>query len=468
MWPTRPMSTRRRPVPVSVKSRADDDGAAAIEMDLFSQGIDVMDEQPRSRGQTPVQGTAAEDDEEQLGLLQETSVRAHCSLHTVMFVCFCMNCVMLGFLEGTFVQPFLFWPFLRSLNRPVYSLCKCFIAASNLHAVYVSVLVSFHGMAFPTSFASTTTAFKRFEVVFGSNSTVVNHISFVKLFTFNCSRMFFLRLQPSNDRTTKGRPRSASRSHAAGIDDEPDSLRSTAVRVCTIFGVIAVLAVLIGAFVFGIEPAPVRTRGELLVRSCHLPPRRHNGLGAESDSIGDRLLPWPARAFVQPNSLSPYLLAPVLDFRLSAHGFAMHPDVMALLSQRIGDLCTLLNVMIKDDVSANDVDVSSSVVISTVVLTVSSWFGNTTSRLPTSPWLRVGGFQPGPIPQHPMYEAYSLVANIGDGDNRKQRAAASVPHRQLSDDMLSHAMAVGQVNISSSSEWGVLRYGRFCLACSHI
>lgn len=264
--------------------------------------------------------------------------------------------------------------------------------------------------------------------------------------------------------------RRASGRHASAFDlDNDDKLRRVATRVCTIFGVAAVLGLVIGAFVYGIEPAPVRTRGELLIQSCHLPAVRASAEYAadlESPTVGDRLLPWPAHVLSSPNTDTAFLLSPVIDFHLSAFGFAMRPDVMELLNRRVKEVCAALNRVLTPTGTAatpTKPDVKHAVLISHVVLSISSTYGNATVAGQSPSWDTLGTFSTSAVPQFPMYESYTLVVHhLTDSDLRRElkparSTDARLPHRRLAERMAADASGDGLVNVSSSSVWGVIR-----------
>ncbi len=74
------MSTRRRPVPVSAKQNVDSDADLSFELDGFGRAVAGSETKsaPNSRSQTPLQDGM---DDEEAGLLSETSVRLHVLLN---------------------------------------------------------------------------------------------------------------------------------------------------------------------------------------------------------------------------------------------------------------------------------------------------------------------------------------------------------------------------------------------------
>lgn len=260
--------------------------------------------------------------------------------------------------------------------------------------------------------------------------------------------------------------------------DETENMRikRIAIRFCTVFGVMTVLGVLIGAFAFGVLGPPPRLHGVLLTKSCTLPAKRVMLSSSNGTTAGELLVPWPHHVFVPPftgsvESMPRYFLAPTVDIHLLTEGVPMDVDMIALMANRIYLHCNTLNSLVDSGRTShartpgNTLSGEGVVIVSNIILSLAVKFGNGTPFAPGSPWFTTGAFHASPLPQFPQFEEYRLVVSSSPDLPatatarllKACRAAVGVDVSHTHGRWLSGVTDSPAVTITSSSVWGIMR-----------
>jgi hypothetical protein len=238
-----------------------------------------------------------------------------------------------------------------------------------------------------------------------------------------------------------------------------DKLKRVAMRCCTLFGLLTVFALLVGALLWGQATPPDITSAyaNILVKSCSLPVGARLRLNVTA-GLGSRLLPWPRHVYTRPSEHSgPYVLSQQIDFHLLTDGVILRTTTVDFIGQRLSQHCEALIRNLGGPVT-NDTAIvtkfAGHVAVTKLVMTISSQFGFETTDEEGLPWDTIGPFSSNTsVPQFPMHEGYQLNVDVKYGNPQPPKRSSSRGLTAIEENASGFAYAC----VTAATPWGILR-----------